>query len=75
MRIPKEWRRGIDTGKIVILSPFGPSQHWLTAALCDQRNRMVVALADQTYFVYMAPDRKTTQLAGQFSGWGILEIG
>jgi len=75
MRIPKQWRRGIDTGRILILSPFDPSQHRLTAALSDQRNRLVAALADDIYFVHVAPAGRIARFVEQVSGWGIPKIG
>ncbi|MCF8144638.1 MAG: DNA-processing protein DprA [Deltaproteobacteria bacterium] len=66
MRVPKEWRRGIDTGRILILSAFDPSQHRLTAALSDERNRLVAALADEIYFVHVTPQEGSRNLPNRF---------
>ena len=72
MRIPMEWRAGIGAGRILLLSPFEPSQRRLTAALSEQRNKVVAALADEVYFAHITPGGKTKRLAEQISGWGII---
>lgn len=71
IRIPKEWREGIDTGRMLLLSPFEPSKRRLTAALSAQRNKLVAALADEIYFVHITPGGKTARLAEHISGWKI----
>ena len=71
MRIPKEWREGIGAGRILLLSPFESSQRRPIAALSEQRNKLVAALADEVYFAHITPGGKTAQLAEQISAWGI----
>ena len=71
MRIPMEWRGGIEAGRILLLSPFESSQRRFTAVLSEQRNKLVAALADEVYFAHATPGGKTARLAEQISGWGI----
>lgn len=71
MRIPMEWREGITADRILLLSPFVALQRRLTAALSEQRNKLVAALADEVYFAHIDPQGKTARLAEQISGWGI----
>lgn len=71
MRIPMEWHEAIETGRILLLSPFEPSQRRLTAALSEQRNKLVAALSEEVYFAHIAPGGKTAQLAKQVSRWGV----
>ena len=71
MRIPAELRDGVGAGRILLLSPFEPSQRRLTAALAERRNKMVAAMADELYFAHTTPRGKTARLAEQISGWGI----
>ena len=66
-----EWREGVGAGRILLLSPFEPSQRRLTAALSEQRNKLVAALADEVCFAHATPGGKTARLAEQISGWGI----
>jgi predicted Rossmann fold nucleotide-binding protein DprA/Smf involved in DNA uptake len=69
MRIPKEWQEGVKAGQILLFSPFGSSQHRLTTALSERRNKLVAALADEVYFAHITPGGKTARLAEQISGW------
>jgi len=71
IRIPLEWRNGIEAGRVLLLSPFDPSQHRLTAALSEQRNRMVAALANEVYFAHINQGGRIARLAEQVSWWGI----
>ena len=71
MRIPVEWREGIEAGRILLLSPFEPLQRRLTAALSEQRNKLVAALADEVYFAHITPGGKTARLAEKISAWGL----
>ncbi|MBU0736233.1 MAG: DNA-processing protein DprA [Proteobacteria bacterium] len=74
MRIPKEWRDGIAADRILLLSYFKPSQRRLTAALSEQRNKLVAALADEVHFAHVTPGGKTARVAEQISGWGLPKI-
>ncbi|MDQ1238733.1 MAG: hypothetical protein QG577_918 [Thermodesulfobacteriota bacterium] len=69
MRIPKQWREGIATDRILLLSPFDPSQRRLTAPISEQRNRLVAALADAVHFAHITPGGKTARLGEQISTW------
>ena len=71
MRIPKEWHEGIGAGRILLLSPFDPSHRRLTAALSEQRNKLVAALADEVYVAHTTPRGKIARLTAQISEWDI----
>ena len=71
MRIPKEWREGIARNRILLLSSFDSSQRRLTAALSEQRNKLVAALSNEVYFAHISPGKKAARLAEQISGWEI----
>ena len=49
-------------------------QRRLAAALSEQRNKLVAALADEVYFAHTNPGGKTARLAEQISGWAFLLI-
>ena len=63
MLVPQDWRTPISEGRLLILSPFGRSQHRPTAALASQRNDLVAALAADIFIPYAAPGGKTESLA------------
>ena len=71
IRIPREWRNGIEAGRVLLLSPFDPSKRRLTAVLSERRNLIVAASADEVYFAHITPNGKASQLAEQVTRWGI----
>jgi len=56
------------------LSPFDSSHRRLTAALSEQRNKLVAALADEIYLAHTTAGGKTARLAVQISEWDIAVI-
>ena len=61
-------------GRVLLLSPFEPSQRRLTATLSEQRNKLVAAMADEAYIAHAVHGGKTARLAEQISGWDIPAI-
>ena len=58
-RIPKEWQAGIESGRILLVSPF-PDQHSQpTRELAETRNRFVAALADRIFIAHAESGSKT----------------
>lgn len=63
MRVPKEWRKALNEGRLLILSPFPAKTRRVTAALASQRNYFVATLADVALIAHAAEGSKTEQLA------------
>jgi hypothetical protein len=55
MRIPREWQREVDKGRLLLVSPFAESQERATAELAQERNKFVATVADQVCFIYTTP--------------------
>lgn len=55
MRIPSAWKEAIDSGRLLVLSPFKKKHKRVTALLSDQRNRLVALLARDIFLPYAAP--------------------
>lgn len=62
-RLPREWQKAIDTGRLLLLSPFGEKDKRVTARLAAERNRFVAAISDEVLIPYAAPGSKTEALA------------
>jgi len=71
MRLPKEWRDGIDNGRLLMLSAFPKNIRRPTAAFADRRNQLVAALADEIAFFHITPGGKMDKLRVQVEAWGI----
>jgi len=62
-RVPREWRKVIDAGRLLLVSPFGQKDKRVTAELAAERNRFVAAISDEILVPYAAPGSKTEALA------------
>jgi predicted Rossmann fold nucleotide-binding protein DprA/Smf involved in DNA uptake len=62
-RLPREWRKAIDVGRLLLLSPFGKTDKRVTTELAAERNRFVAAISDEVLIPYAAPASKTEALA------------
>lgn len=65
MRLPREWRIGIDNGRLLLLSAFPKNIRRPTAASADRRNQLVAALADEIAFFHITPGGKMARLFEQ----------
>jgi hypothetical protein len=62
MHLKPELVPAFEAGRLLILSPFPPSEKRMTAALADARNRFVAELADRIFVPHAAPGGKTAAL-------------
>jgi hypothetical protein len=67
MRLKLELQPAFKDGRLLILSPFAPTPAHarVTAALAQQRNRFVGALADRIFVPHAAPGSRTLALCGE----------
>jgi hypothetical protein len=70
MRIPKEWNLALESGQLLILSPFNVSQGRVTAKTAIQRNHFVAVLVQKVFVAYAEPGGKTEQFCKQVLAWG-----
>jgi predicted Rossmann fold nucleotide-binding protein DprA/Smf involved in DNA uptake len=62
-RLPSEWQKAIDAGRLLLLSPFTQKERRVTAELAAERNRFVAAISDEVLIPYAAPGSRTEALA------------
>jgi len=62
-RVPREWRKAIEAGRLLLLSPFTQKDKRVSAELAAERNRFVAAISDEVLVPYAAPGGKTEALA------------
>jgi hypothetical protein len=72
MRLKPELQPGFAGGRLLIISPFEPKEKRITAALAEQRNRFVDALADRVFVAHAAPASRTLTLCRELSASGKL---
>ena len=69
MRIPVPWRKPLEDGRLLLLSPFLKKQHRATKQNAICRNRFVAALAGRILILHAAPGGNTEQLCREALGW------
>jgi len=70
MRVPREWRRPLAAGRLLILSPFDTKHPRITAENAQYRNRFAAALATRILIPHAAPGSKTEAFARDVARWG-----
>ncbi len=63
MRLPAAWRKAMEAGRLLLLSPFtAESQRRQSVRLAERRNELVTLLADQVLLLHAAPGSHTARL-------------
>ena len=62
MRLKPGYKKAIDDGRLLVVSPFPAKQSRISAEQAEQRNRLVAALAERVFVAYADPGGKTEQL-------------
>lgn len=69
MKMQAEWRKALDEGRLLFLSPFPDNRHRSDIQMSLYRNRFVAALADQVFIPYAGPSSKTEQFCREILAW------
>jgi len=62
-RLPREWQKAIDAGRLLLLSPFREKDKRVTGELAARRNRFVATISDEVLIPYAEPGSRTEALA------------
>jgi len=63
MRLPRNWKKPLADGRLLILSCFSTRNRRVTASLAARRNEFVAALADEVWFAHITPGGEMQRLA------------
>ena len=69
IRISKEWKKPLDEGRLLFLSPFPDNRHRSDIEMAVYRNRFVAALADRIFISYAEPSSKTENFCREILSW------
>lgn len=70
MRLPSAYKKPLDQGRLLLLSPFSEKERRHTAELANRRNRLVAALSTAIFLAHAEPGSKTEALCHQVLQWG-----
>jgi len=69
MRVPSEYKEALESGRLLLLSPFSDKRRPSTD-MAVYRNRVVAALADEVFFAYAEPSGKLHKFCKEVIEWG-----
>jgi predicted Rossmann fold nucleotide-binding protein DprA/Smf involved in DNA uptake len=69
-RIPSDWKRALDSNRLLLVSPFAPGTTRTTADLAQHRNEFVAALATEILILHATPGGRLELFARQLEQAG-----
>ena len=69
MRMPANYRQPLETGRLLLVSPFNGKDRRVTEETALLRNRFVGALADAIFVAHAEPQSKTEQFCHEILKW------
>jgi len=69
MRMHREYKKPLDDGRLLLLSPFEKKQNRPTVKTSLIRNRFVAAIADKIFIAHASPNSKTEKLCREIITW------
>ncbi|MEW6418746.1 MAG: DUF5615 family PIN-like protein [Nitrospirota bacterium] len=69
MRLKKEYKKPINEGRLLLISPFDEKEKRISSERSLRRNYFVAALATAIFIPYAAPNSKTEQFCKELLAW------
>jgi len=69
MRLRGEYKKPIEEGRLLLLSPFKENQNRNTAETATKRNRFVATLADEIFITHASAHSKTEHFCREILSW------
>jgi len=74
IRIPVAWRGGLDTGRLLLLSPFEKRPRRPDRKSAQRRNEIVAALADEVLIIHAEPGGSIERISELANHWKIPRV-
>jgi len=71
IRLPLDWRRALETGRLLLLSPFEKRPRRPTTESSHQRNELVAALSDEVLIIHADAGGSIERISKLFERWSI----
>lgn len=70
MRIKSAYKKPLEDGRLLLLSPFSEKENRISSDRALRRNYFVAALAEDIFIPYAAPKSKTERFRHELLKWG-----
>jgi predicted Rossmann fold nucleotide-binding protein DprA/Smf involved in DNA uptake len=71
MRIPTEWQRALEGGRLLIVSRFEQSPRRADSSTARRRNELVAALSDEVLIIHAEPGGSIERISELVDRWHI----
>lgn len=71
MKIPVAWKPALDSGRLLILSPFDAKVRRQTSSTAERRNEFVAAMADKILIIHATPGGAIEKIQDRAKSWGV----
>jgi predicted Rossmann fold nucleotide-binding protein DprA/Smf involved in DNA uptake len=71
IRLPADWRRALENGRLLLLSPFEKRPRRPTTESSHQRNELVAALSDEALIIHAEPNGNVARISELVDRWKI----
>jgi len=71
IRLPGDWRRALENGRLLLLSPFEKRPRRPTTESSHQRNELVAALSDEVLIIHAEPGGSIERISELIERWSL----
>ena len=71
IRLPGDWRRALENGRLLLLSPFEKRPRRPTRESSHQRNELVAALSDEVLIIHAEPGGSIERISELIERWSL----
>ena len=71
IRVPAAWRSALDSGRLLLLSPFEKLPRRPTTESAHSRNELVAALSDEVLIIHAEPGGSIARISDLVDGWHV----
>ena len=71
IRLPSDWRRALESGRLLLISPFEKWPPRPTVESARQRNEIVAALSDEVLIIHATPGGQIERMSELIIRWHI----
>src|SRR3970282_105870 len=71
IRLPADWRRAVEAGRLLLISPFEKRPRRPTTGSAQLRNEIVAALSDEVLIIHPAPGGSLARISQMVDHWKV----
>jgi predicted Rossmann fold nucleotide-binding protein DprA/Smf involved in DNA uptake len=71
IRLPSNWRRALESDRLLLISPFEKWPPRPTVESARQRNELVAALSEEVLIIHATPGGQIERISELITRWGI----